>query len=58
MSEPKRSLPPCPRCKGKMLPDKSTTDTVCFNCGNILYAAEIIGMEDRRAPSHAGQLLN
>lgn len=57
-SETKNSLPPCSRCKGKLLLDKATGDAACFNCGSIVYALEPLEREARRTTSHAGQVLS
>lgn len=57
-TDPKNSLPPCSRCKGKLLLDKATGDAACFNCGSIVYALEPIARDPRRITSHAGQILN
>jgi hypothetical protein len=54
----KTNLPPCARCKGKLLLDKASGDSVCFNCGGIVYALEPLEREVRRITSHAGQILN
>ena len=51
-------LPPCSRCKGKMILDKESGDSTCFTCGSTVYAAEPLDRESRRTISHAGQVLN
>ena len=58
ISNLKHSLPPCPRCHGKMILDKETGDSTCFTCGSVVYAAEPIDRERPRPISHAGQSLS
>ncbi len=52
---------PCPRCRGRMLPDGSSGDSTCFTCGHVIYAlpAELVIPGERlpRRPTHGGQSL-
>lgn len=34
----KPTLPPCTRCRGKMLLDRESGDATCFSCGHVVYA--------------------
>lgn len=56
----KRSLPPCPRCKGKLLPVPDSADSACFNCGRVVYAVPppALSPDVGRRPSHGGHSLS
>jgi hypothetical protein len=53
----KSNLPPCARCRGKMILDSDSGDTTCFSCGHIVYAVTPSDLPSRPI-SHAGQKLS
>lgn len=35
---PRTILPPCARCRGKMILESEGGDSTCFSCGHVVYA--------------------
>lgn len=54
----KPSLPPCPRCRGKMLLDPVSGDSTCFTCGHIAYLVMPLEHPTNRRLSHGGESLD
>jgi len=54
VSEPIAVVRRCARCHGKMMVDRTSGDSACFTCGNVVYLVppienlEVVRREPRR----------
>ena len=52
-----KSLPPCPRCHGRMFPIPDSSESACFTCGHVRYAVAPETLAPHDAPPTVARVL-